>query len=235
MANSISLFNQFWRTCQQASGQNPFDIVSDYHEICSGWVALYEIHQIQEGNEVVFSQSISLDAEEIALQMQFSFRLAPFGRRKFKFPLAIGPDLHTIAVLRSITTFDINHSRPSRTKQYHTHVPNLSHSERFHRADPGTTLKSKMSYSYDWLFTYNSLCAIFRDYDLDSGKGSIGVFRLQSCGSGIESSLIELREFNEDSNGSGLRMCAVHPLGQKMVFLNHDGLKFLDLEQGKTD
>ncbi|KAH7391025.1 hypothetical protein DE146DRAFT_634868 [Phaeosphaeria sp. MPI-PUGE-AT-0046c] len=227
-----SLFNRLWKTPKQAGGQDPLHSVSDYHECCSNWIALYEIHKIQEGNEVVFSQIMSLDAEEIALQMQFSLRLSPFGHQKFKFPLAIGPNLRTIAVLRSITTFDIDCSRLEQTKKHHTNVPNLSHSERFRSADPGRTLKPTLPYSYDWLFTYDSLCAVFRDYDMNNGKGSMGVFRLQSCASGIESTLIELREFNEDSNGSILRMCAVHPLEQKMIMLNHDVLEFLDLEQG---
>ena len=167
--------------------------------------------------------------------MQFSFRLSPLGFWKFKFPLAIGPNLRTVAVLRSIITFDTHHLEPDRTLQYHSNVPNLGHSERFRRACPKGALLSTLPYRYEWLFSHNSLYAVFRDWDMHNAQGSIAVFRIQRCASGTESVLTRLRKFDQDPYSSGLRLCAVHPLEHKLLLLNNNVLIFMDLEHGKIN
>lgn len=67
---------------------------------------------------------------------------------------------------------------------------------------------------------------------MQMNQSSIAVFRLQSCAS--ESALIKLRQFDGDTDYNGLRLCAMHPLEQKLMLLNHDQLLFMDLEHGKT-
>jgi hypothetical protein len=183
----------------------------------------------------VFSLSIPFDAGEIALQMQFSFRLSPVGCWKFKFPLSIGPDLRTVAVLRSIIMFDVHYLQPDRMSQYHLDVPNLRHSERFRRACPEGSLLPTLPYTYEWLFSHDSCYAVFRDWDMHNAQGSLAVFRIHRGTSGIESVLIRLRKFDEDPYSSGLRLCAVHPLENKLLLLNHDLLMFIDIEHGKIN
>jgi hypothetical protein len=230
-----SLFNKLWHMSTKLEGIHPFNGETDYQKYCSGWLVLYEVHQIHGNNRVVFSQSVSLDADEIALQMQFSFRLSPVGCWKFKFPLAIGPDLRTVAVLRTITTFDIQHLQSDRTLQYHSNVPNLGHSERFRGACSKRPLLPTLPYRYEWLFSHNSVYAVFRDWDMHNAQGSIAVFRVQCGTSGTESALIRLQRFDEERCGNGLRLCAVHPLEHKLLLLNHDLLMFMDLEHGKIN
>lgn len=80
---------------------------SDIQPYCQGCIAQYKIHRLGVESESVFSTTIAIPAEDIAVQIHFSLRLSPLGRWKLLFPLAISPDLRTVAVLRYLPVLDL--------------------------------------------------------------------------------------------------------------------------------
>lgn len=147
--------------------------------------------------------------------------------------MTIGPDLRTVVILRTITAFDVHQMYLEEEQRYLSTVPDLNHSERFRNACPSNAIMPTLPYEYEWLFSPDSLFAVFREWDLGKAHGSIAVFRLRSCVSRIESVLVKHLQFDGYSDTGGLRLCAIHPLEQKLLLLNKDTLFFINLEHGK--
>ncbi|KAF2200065.1 hypothetical protein GQ43DRAFT_90178 [Delitschia confertaspora ATCC 74209] len=229
-----SIFHRLWKTNHLSYDKNWqqrfFGDDNDYQRYCEGWIAQYDIHRLGEKSEKVFSKTITLASEEIALQMQFSLRLSPVRCWKLKFPLAISPDLSAISILRTITTFDPWNLQEDGLQQYFSIIPALNHCELFRRSWSRKDVFSELPYIYEWLFTSNNRFAVFRDWDMEQNYGSFAIFRLIRCLSGLESALFMYHRFDGRIDQEGLRICAIHPFKARLMLLDQNKLFFMDLE-----
>lgn len=235
--NLSSKFDALWKTKpeyynahwdRQFQGKN-----TDIQEYCAGWLARYEIYQLRETAERLFYKTICLTAQEIALQLQYSFRLSPTRHWKLKFPLAISPDLCTIAILGTITALDYCYQRREGTQQLFSVEPRLDFHGTSKYSVSWNDFSLKLSYIYEWTFSSDARFAVFRDWNNDN-EGSLAIFRLTRTSSGLESVLVKDRKFQGNLNSTPLRLCAMHPFQQKLLFLDRNELSFLDLDSGKS-
>jgi hypothetical protein len=195
-------------------------------KFCGDWFAQYDIYRVGENGTTLLTKYIALSPEEIALQLQFSFRLTPMGTWKLKFPMAISPDLTTVAVLRTIINAE---SREAPIKVF-SHIPNFSQHEGLRLSWLKKTFAPDLPFLYEWTFSPDSCYAILRARKMTANYGTWAVFSLSRSLSGIESHIIEYREVN---GGFGLPLCVFHPDEPRTLMLDYDKLIFKDLTTGE--
>ena len=223
-----SAFNDLWRSKPEKFDINWFYAFRNdatLHKLCGNWFAQYDIHRIGGNGETLFTRHIPLSPEEIALQMQFSFRLSPTRSWKFKFPMAISPDLTTILVLRTVVTA-VLHELPI---QVFVHTPDFSDHEGLRVSWARKIFAPDLPFFYEWAFSSDSCYAILRARKLTENHGSLAVFGLSRSFLGMESHMIEYREVN---GGHSLPLCVFHPDEPKVLMLDYDKLIFKDLRTG---
>lgn len=149
---------------------------------------------------------------------------------RLKFPMAISPDLSTFVVLRTIFTPGGTSQRQDSSKNVFMNVPNL---DRWSMRQPPQIRSASLPlpYVYEWAFSSDGSYCIFRDWNMESFRGSLTVLCLNRNETGIASHVAGYYEF---SGGTGLRLCALHPNQSKIAVLDKDKLMFRDLKSGMS-
>jgi hypothetical protein len=233
---SCSAFHTLWKSKPFEYDQNWFKpFLDDAHlqKYCKEWYARYDIHQIGEDSGPLFTKYITLSAEEISLQMQFSFRLSPTRIWKLKFPMSISPDLSTVVVLRTFITADFSTEQQAALNEIYTNIPNFGHHELLRQSWSKKTFVPALPYLYEWAFSADTSYAIFRDWNMETNYGIWAIIRLDRSRSSIASDVLEYHEHKEDFHRFGPRLCAMHPFESKMVMLDRNDLIFKDFTTGE--
>ncbi|KAL1622617.1 hypothetical protein SLS56_008664 [Neofusicoccum ribis] len=210
----------------------PEEFVSDWHKaidhehISRGWLALYEVHSIKDVPQKTLSHMISLPSEEISLQLQFSLRLSVLRHWKLKFPLAISSDLSIISVLRTIIKFNRKHPQKREEVEVLSTVPWRDHWERLRSFWRPEQPVVDFSYTYEWLFSPGSTFVVFRDCDFSKERGTFAILKLSSHSSRLDAAVIKKEEFY----GDALCPCAIHPFEQKLLLLDRNHIRFMDMD-----
>ncbi|KAK8083785.1 hypothetical protein PG996_002566 [Apiospora saccharicola] len=116
---------QLWR------GHNGSYASIQEESLGDGWVAKYDVWA-QGSRSQLASLQIPLPREEVSIILRQSFRKVLSNPKGFEisFPLAIGPDCHTIAVLR--TVYGISTDQSKSTTTYHSSRLPLEHISDYH-------------------------------------------------------------------------------------------------------